>query len=153
MKGRKERSTTESVLAIVLCLIIAPFFPGCVGYLPTTPVSPAPVSPAPVSPAPDPNVLIDQHLASAVKQIAASMHGTNDGYCNYIEGNVTNNTGSTISYAEIDFNIFNADMQQIGSEMDNCLNLEPGTTWHFKVFVSEDGFKKFRLSDLVGWNQ
>jgi len=88
----------------------------------------------------------------AVKQIGNTTKWVTEGYSRYIEGDVTNNTGSTIAYGQVSFTLFDSSNRQVGTAMDNCSNLSPGTTWHFKALVFEDDARTARFAELTGWD-
>lgn len=88
----------------------------------------------------------------AVKQVTSTMHSVSEEYNRFIEGDVTNNTGSTIGYGQVSFTVFDSSNRQIGTASDNCTDLVPGTTWHFKALIFEDEARNFRFADLTGWD-
>lgn len=88
----------------------------------------------------------------AVKQVTSTMSSVNEGYSRYIEGDVTNNTSVAISYGQVSFTLFDSSGRQVGTALDNCSNLSPGTTWRFKALIFEDEVTKFRFAELEGWD-
>jgi hypothetical protein len=98
----------------------------------------------------------EQQLAQikpdAVKQVTNTMHSVSEQYNRFIEGDATNNTGATITYGEVRFTLFDSSDRQVGTAVDNCTDLAPGTTWHFKAPIFEDTTTKFRIADLTGWD-
>jgi hypothetical protein len=88
----------------------------------------------------------------AVKQVTSTMHSVSEEYNRFIEGDVTNNTGGTITYGEVRFTLFDSSDRQVGTAYDNCSDLTPGTTWHFKALIFEDATTQFRFADLIGWD-
>ncbi|MGP1410396.1 MAG: FxLYD domain-containing protein [Peptoanaerobacter stomatis] len=63
----------------------------------------------------------------------------NDGYFTYIVGSLRNTTDKTYSYAQITFNIYDADGAQIDTAMDNINNWEAGGIWKFKAMLLDNG--------------
>ncbi len=55
-----------------------------------------------------------------------------------IIGTVKNNSGKEISYAQVEFNLYDKQGAQVGSAMDNIDNIEPYGTWKFKALVTDD---------------
>lgn len=56
----------------------------------------------------------------------------------YIVGKARNNTARQISYARIEFNIYDKEGNLLGSAFDNVTNWEPGTIWSFKAVYFGD---------------
>lgn len=88
----------------------------------------------------------------AVKQVTSTMHSVSEEYSRFIEGDVTNNTGSSIAYGQVSFTVLDSSNRQIGTVLDNFSNLTPGTTWHFKALIFQDEATNFRFADLTGWD-
>jgi hypothetical protein len=147
MEG-KGRSTIREVLTIVFCLILVPLFlSGCMGYS-STPSTTAPSTTE--TPTQNP---AETHVLAALAQAKSTLHTTSDGFCQYIEGDITNNTGQMIGYGSISFNLFDKEGRQIGSTLDNCVNLKAGTIWHFKALIFENNWTRYQCSDFTGWYQ
>lgn len=70
--------------------------------------------------------------------------------CNII-GKLQNKTNKTFSYVEVEFTIYDADGNQIGTALDNIKNLEPGATWMFKALIFEDDADSFKLTKVISW--
>ena len=68
-----------------------------------------------------------------------------------LEGTVKNNTDKTASYVQIQFNVYDADGNQIGTALDNINNLGAGETWKFKALSFEQGAKTYKLAEISGW--
>lgn len=56
----------------------------------------------------------------------------------YITGSVKNLKGRDLSYAQITFNLYDADGAQIGTALDNINDLEEDGLWKFKALVFDD---------------
>lgn len=70
----------------------------------------------------------------------------------YIEGEVKNNSDKTYSYAQITFNLYDADGAQLGSAMDNINNLEPNGTWKYKALAySTEDIATYKFIEITGW--
>lgn len=76
---------------------------------------------------------------------------TSDPYFTYITGVLTNNTDRDVTYLQIEYNIYDADGNQIGSAFDNINNLKAGGTWKFKAYVTEEGAASYELADVTGF--
>ena len=61
-----------------------------------------------------------------------------DGGIRYLSGSVKNTSGRTLSYASIDFNLYDDSGAQVGIALANIANWESGNTWRFKAIVFED---------------
>lgn len=57
----------------------------------------------------------------------------------YITGSVKNLKGRDLSYAQITFNLYDANGAQVGTALDNINNLEKDGLWKFKALVFDDG--------------
>ncbi|RTH26588.1 FxLYD domain-containing protein [Thermus scotoductus] len=79
--------------------------------------------------------------------------GQSDGFALYIVGKARNNTNRELSYAQIEFNIYDKEGNLLGSAMDNVTNWEPGTVWSFKAVFLGDAEKahSFKFKDLSGY--
>ena len=76
-----------------------------------------------------------------------------DDFSLYLVGTVRNNRAKDYSYAQITFNLFDADGNQIGTAMDNINNLKSGGTWKFKAISMEspDAVASYELAEITGW--
>lgn len=78
-----------------------------------------------------------------------------EGYGMYtITGTLTNNTGKTVSYVQIDYVLKDADGAQIGTGWANTTNLTDGTAWKYEAFCSVRGDiapASFELVDVTGF--
>ena len=72
-------------------------------------------------------------------------------YSYYVVGDVVNETGRLVNYAQIDFTVFDRYGAQIGSAWGNANNIAPGVTWRFKALIFEDNFADVRLANLSGY--
>lgn len=66
-------------------------------------------------------------------------------------GRIRNNTDKTYDYAQIQFNLFNAADEQVGSALANVNNLSGGTVWRFEAFVIEDTATRAVAADITGF--
>ena len=76
-----------------------------------------------------------------------------DGYSLTLTGTVRNNRATDYAYAQITFNLYDADGNQIGTAMDNINNLKAGGTWKFEAmaFDSPDSIASYELAEITGW--
>ncbi|MCB6475554.1 FxLYD domain-containing protein [Emergencia timonensis] len=76
-----------------------------------------------------------------------------DGYSITISGKVKNMTGKELSYAQIEFTIYDADGAQVGTALANINNLEKDGVWKFKAISldSVEGNYKYKLADITYW--
>jgi len=68
-----------------------------------------------------------------------------------ITGRVKNNTSRELSYAQIQFNLYDASGAQVGTAMANVNNLEPNGIWKFEAVCLEDNFKTAKFKELTGF--
>ena len=69
----------------------------------------------------------------------------------YIVGTVTNPTNKTLSYVQVEINLYDSSGAQVGSTMDNINNLEPRKTWKFKAVIMEDSAKSFKVKNITAY--
>jgi hypothetical protein len=68
-----------------------------------------------------------------------------------ISGTVKNKSSNEYGYAQIEFNLYDKDGNQIGSSMDNINNLEPNGSWKFNAIIMEDGVKDIKFKGITGY--
>jgi len=71
-----------------------------------------------------------------------------------ISGQLTNQSGSDVSYLQIEYNLYDKDGAQIGTAIDNTTNLGDGKTWKFKASSLDnvaDEVDSFEVADVTGW--
>lgn len=75
-----------------------------------------------------------------------------DAFSLYLTGVVKNNTDREKAYAQITFNLFDAEGNQIGTAMDNINNLAPGGTWKFKAMaLTSDDVASYEFAGIDAW--
>ena len=70
---------------------------------------------------------------------------------NMIVGTVKNNSGKQYSYAQIEFNLYDSDGNQIGSTFDNINNLEPNKVWKFSAVILEENFSEVKFKGITAF--
>ena len=68
-----------------------------------------------------------------------------------ITGVATNNTDQQVSYAQIEFNVYDTSDNQVGSTITNITNLEPHGKWEFQAPVIEDSATKVKLKKVTSY--
>lgn len=68
-----------------------------------------------------------------------------------ISGTVKNKSQNEYGYAQIEFNLYDKDGNQIGSSMDNINNLEPNGSWKFNAIIMEEGVKDVKFKGITGY--
>lgn len=78
---------------------------------------------------------------------------TGDAYSCTITGTFTNTSSNTMSYAQVSYNLYDADGAQIGTALANTNNLASGGTWKFEAvgFESVEDVASFELVDVTTW--
>lgn len=66
-------------------------------------------------------------------------------------GTVINNTNRTMSYVQVEINLYDMNDNQIGSTIDNVNNLAAGSKWNFKAPVIANGRYRWSVVDVKGW--
>lgn len=69
-------------------------------------------------------------------------------FYSFITGNIKNNTGKKISYAEVQFTLYDKDGNQTQTAMTNIVNLEKDGSWSFKIPTQNNDFSVVRFSDI-----
>lgn len=77
--------------------------------------------------------------------INGELNAVNENYSSYIIGSLKNTTSKTYSYAQVTFNLYDADGAQIGTTLDNISNWEPGGLWKFKAIILEQDVASYKL--------
>lgn len=70
-----------------------------------------------------------------------------------IVGILTNNSGHDCTYVQVEYNLYDADGNQVGTALANINNLKEGGTWKFEAIAltSPDGIASFELADVSGF--
>lgn len=96
-----------------------------------------------------------QSVASKAEKFAIEGEVTEetDAFAMYITGVVRNNSGKDCSYAQITYNLYDKDGNQVGTAMDNINNLEKDGTWKFKAlaFAENGDIASYKLAEITGW--
>lgn len=96
-----------------------------------------------------------QEQPAAPKYSVADEQLVDKGYGMYtISGTLTNNTGKTASYVQVEYVLKDADGAQIGTGLANTNNLTDGTPWKFEAFCSVSGDAapaSFELIEVTGF--
>ena len=74
-----------------------------------------------------------------------------DGYFQYIEGTLKNNTGRRFSYVMVEYNLYDSEGYQIGTAFDGISNLDGNGTWRFSAIVTEEKATSYRLADITAF--
>jgi hypothetical protein cdifQCD-7_02251 len=77
--------------------------------------------------------------------INGELNAVNENYSSYIIGSLKNTTSKTYSYAQVTFNLYDADGAQIGTALDNINNWEPDGLWKFKAMILEQDVASYKL--------
>lgn len=76
------------------------------------------------------------------------------GYSATITGTVVHNGFETLSYASVEFSIYDANGNNLGTAMDNINNLKPGDTWRFSANLfdfPETRPVRFEFAGFTAW--
>ena len=78
---------------------------------------------------------------------------TSNQYMYAITGALTNNTDSKKEYIQIEYTLYDADGNQVGTALANTNNLKAGGTWKFKAAgtASPDEVASWERSDVSGF--
>ena len=53
-----------------------------------------------------------------------------------IAGTAVNRSADTLSYAEVDFDLYDADGHKIGSTVVNTAGIKPNASWDFEAYIA-----------------
>ena len=86
-------------------------------------------------------------------EIVGELTEEKDSFAIYISGIIKNNAGKEISYAQITFNLFDKDGNQLGTAMANISNLAKDATWKFKAMGinTDDAVASYKLAEITGF--
>ena len=78
---------------------------------------------------------------------------TSNQFAYKITGTLTNNTDQKKSYIQVEYTLYDADGNQIGTALANTNNLKAGGTWKFEATgtVSPDKVANWERSDVSGF--
>lgn len=83
--------------------------------------------------------------------VSDEMNTNSLGTC-YIEGTIQNNTNKTYSYAQVTFNIFDAEGNQLGTAVDNINNFQANGTWKYKAMgLTTEKVASYEFVEITGW--
>lgn len=89
-----------------------------------------------------------------VKYQVTEEAGAADSYSYKITGKLTNNSGKDTGYVQVNYNLYDAEGNQIGTALANTNNLKAGKTWAYEATsLIKDPSKvaKFELADITAW--
>jgi len=64
-----------------------------------------------------------------------------------ITGLVRNTSGETLTYVEVEFDLYDADGTPVSMTMDNTNDLAPGEQWHFEA-IAPQAFDAYKLVNV-----
>ena len=76
------------------------------------------------------------------------------GWSAKVRGTLVNNTSKTYSYVQIEFSIYDAAGNNLGTALDNVNNIAPGDKWSFTANLFDFPSNKpasFKLVDITAW--
>lgn len=70
-----------------------------------------------------------------------------------LTGTIQNHSTRDYSYAQVNFNLYDANGNQIGTASDCTNNLKPSTNWNFNAtaFDSQSRAASYELADIICW--
>ena len=83
--------------------------------------------------------------------ISSEMTTDSIGSC-YIEGTIQNNTNKNYNYAQVTFNIYDKDGNQLGTAVDNINNFQANGTWKYKAIgLTTEKVSRYEFVEITGW--
>ena len=68
-----------------------------------------------------------------------------------INGSLKNISGKNLSYAQIQFSLYDEDGAQIGSAWTNINNLDADGVWKYEATGFDEGAVSFKMADIDAW--
>ena len=68
-----------------------------------------------------------------------------------INGSLKNISGKDLSYAQIQFNLYDEDGAQIGSAWTNINNLDADGIWKYEATGLDEGAVSFKMTEISAW--
>lgn len=83
--------------------------------------------------------------------VSSEMTSDSIGSC-YIEGTIQNNTNKNYNYAQVTFNIYDKDGNQLGTAVDNINNFQANGTWKYKAIgLTTEKVSRYEFVEITGW--
>lgn len=83
--------------------------------------------------------------------VSSEMTTDSIGSC-YIEGTIQNNTNKNYNYAQVTFNIYDKDGNQLGTAVDNINNFQANGTWKYKAMgLTTEKVSRYEFVEITGW--
>ena len=84
----------------------------------------------------------------------ANVEEIRDDYSYKIAGTLTNNSGKERKYVQVEYTLYDADGNQLGTAMANVNNLKDGGTWKFEAYAftsNPDEIASYELAGVTGF--
>ena len=66
--------------------------------------------------------------------------------------NTINNTNKNYNYAQVTFNIYDKDGNQLGTAVDNINNFQANGTWKYKAIgLTTEKVSRYEFVEITGW--
>ncbi|MDR0839245.1 MAG: FxLYD domain-containing protein, partial [Oscillospiraceae bacterium] len=98
-----------------------------------------------------PEETVNPNLIDGKFELIGEVTAEKDTFALYITGTLKNTTKKTYSYAQVTFNLYDADGNQIGTAFDNINNWEAGGTWKFKAMGMENEAASYKLVEVTAF--
>lgn len=99
----------------------------------------------------------DEHANDQAYQISKKFETVNEpemtieyGYPK-INGSIKNISGKNLSYAQIQFSLYDEDGAQIGSAWTNINNLDADGIWKYEATGFDEGAVSFKMTEISAW--
>ena len=91
-----------------------------------------------------------QARQDALNSLRVDFDWQNDEYSRYLVGTVKNESDRVIHFVTVKFSLTDEDDILVGDTSDIVDSIQPGQTWAFKAYVSEDNAYSARLNEVTG---
>lgn len=95
----------------------------------------------------------EQAEPAAKYEITEEAVDTSNPYSTKITGKLTNNSGRDVGYIQVEYVIYDAEGNQVGTGWANTNNLKAGGTWKYEAItmVAPEDFASYELAGVTGF--
>ena len=93
----------------------------------------------------------EEYEQNGLVLLRKTVHGKQSEFGGEISGEVINRRKHKLSYAQIQFNLYDDSGAQVGTALANINGLEPGGKWKFEAHSLGTKFSTYKFSELTGF--
>ena len=86
-------------------------------------------------------------------EIVGDLTTSSDAFSYSISGVIKNNSGKDLTYLQVEFNLYDANGNQLGTALANIDNLAKDGTWKFKAvgIDTDNAVASYKLAEITGY--